>query len=89
MGRRVSKIPTIGWPLIFGLVLGVVSYSTSSVAEDGTAEERAACTPYVFKLCAFAIPSTTRIVACLKEKKAELSPECRAAISKPSSPRGQ
>lgn len=48
---------------------------------SGTPDEQAACTPDVFRLCAAQIPSESRIVACLKAKKARLSPACRKVFS--------
>jgi hypothetical protein len=51
------------------------------LAHSGSAEEQAACTPDVFRLCAAQIPSESRIVACLKQNKARLSPACRKVFS--------
>ena len=68
----------------FVLALGLVSYASSSMAL-GTADERAACTPDVFKLCSSEIPNVTKIIACMKAKKSQLSPKCRAAFN-PSKP---
>jgi len=78
----VKKGTTYTWPCAFVLVLGLVSYSTSSIAL-GSASERAACTPDVFRLCSSEIPNVTKIIACLKEKKASLSPGCRIAFNPP------
>jgi hypothetical protein len=64
------------------LALGLLSYSTASIAL-GTAEERAACTPDVFRLCGSEIPNVTQIIACLKAKKAQLSPGCKTAFNPP------
>jgi hypothetical protein len=66
----------------FVLALGLVSYSTSSFAL-GTAEERAACTPDVFRLCSSEIPNVDKIIACMKAKKSKLSPKCRAVFNAP------
>jgi hypothetical protein len=49
----------------------------SSVA---TAEQRRACTPDVYRLCAAEIPSVSGITACLRRKKASLSDACRAVF---------
>ncbi len=46
----------------------------------GTAEQRAACTPDAFRLCGAEIPNVPKIIACMKRKKAELSPACRAVF---------
>jgi Cysteine rich repeat len=47
----------------------------------GTDDAQAACTPDVFRLCSSEIPNETRIVACLKRKKARLSPGCKKVFS--------
>jgi hypothetical protein len=47
---------------------------------QGTAEQRAACTPLVLKLCRAFIPDADKITACLRERSSELSDACRAAI---------
>jgi hypothetical protein len=49
----------------------------SSVA---TAEQRRACTPDVYRLCATEIPSVSAITACLRRKRASLSEGCRAVF---------
>jgi hypothetical protein len=52
-----------------------------TVQHSGSDDAQAACTPDVFRLCSAEIPSETRIVACLKQKKAKLSPGCRKIFS--------
>jgi hypothetical protein len=64
-------------PLVTGLALS--SYATTSFAL-GTAEQRIACTPDVFRLCSSEIPNVDSIIACMMAKKASLSPACRVAI---------
>jgi hypothetical protein len=66
--------------LLFALT--AILYTTSSFAL-GTDEQRAACTPDVFRLCSSEIPSIDRIVACLKTNKASLSVGCKAVFSAP------
>jgi hypothetical protein len=39
-----------------------------------------ACTPDVLRLCSALIPNADEITICLKEKNAELSDACRAAL---------
>lgn len=65
------------------LVLALLSMvaSTAPSAGQGTAEQRQACTPDVFKLCSMFIPDADQITACLKDKAAELSDPCRLVIS--------
>lgn len=52
-----------------------------AAAERGTAAQRAACTPDVFRLCLSEIPNVDGIVACLKREKANLSSGCRTVIA--------
>jgi len=49
--------------------------------QQGTAEQRAACTPDVFRLCGSEIPSIERIVMCLKREKSNLSAGCKAVFA--------
>ena len=75
----MKKAAIFAWPV---LALALVSYSTSSFAL-GTAEEREACTPDVFKLCSSEIPNVDKIIACMKKKKSQLSPKCKAVFNAP------
>ena len=49
-------------------------------AYQGTAEQRRACTPDVYRLCAGEIPNVRAITACLQRQKGNLSSACRAAM---------
>ena len=51
-----------------------------SVQLGRDAEQRRACTPDVYRLCAAEIPSVSGITACLRRKKASLSDACRAVF---------
>jgi hypothetical protein len=64
------------------LALALATFSTSSFA-IGTAEQRAACTPDVFRLCSSEIPNVPKIVACLKQQKPNLSRPCQAVMNSP------
>jgi hypothetical protein len=64
------------------LVLALTTWSTSSFA-IGSAEQRAACTPDVFRLCSSEIPNVDRIVACLKQQRPNLSKPCQAVMNSP------
>jgi hypothetical protein len=46
----------------------------------GTPEQRRACTPDVYRLCAGEIPNAQAITACLRRQKASLSPACAAVF---------
>ena len=60
------------------VVLAIASYGTSAAA--ATAQERAACTPDVFRLCSSAIPNVDAITSCMKRQRAKLSPACAAVF---------
>jgi hypothetical protein len=62
------------------IALSLASFGNSAAA--ATAEERAACTPDVFRLCASEIPNVTNIVSCMKRQRSKLSPAC-AAVFRP------
>jgi len=61
------------------LAIALCSVATASFAL-GTSEQRAACTPDVFRLCSSEIPNVDGIIACMKAKKSSLSPACRAVF---------
>jgi hypothetical protein len=56
-------------------LLAVVAGAAPAVAE--TRAERTACTPDMPRLCAAQIPNAGAIAACLRERRATLSPGCR------------
>ena len=61
-----------------GILLALVSASAAFAA--GTPEQRRACTPDVYRLCAGEIPNVRAITACLRRQKASLSEACRAVF---------
>jgi hypothetical protein len=54
--------------------------ATPALSSQGTPEQRLACTPDAFRLCSTFIPNADEITVCLKEKYANLSDACRAAL---------
>jgi hypothetical protein len=54
--------------------------ATGSASAQGTPEQRKACTPDVYRLCAGEIPNARAITACLRRQKASLSPACAAVF---------
>jgi hypothetical protein len=68
--------------MVLSTVLALATWSTSSFA-IGSAEQRAACTPDVFRLCSSEIPNVDRIVACLKQQRSNLSKPCQAVMNSP------
>ena len=63
---------------VLGVFLSVVS--ASSAFALGTPEQRRACTPDVYRLCAGEIPNVRAIIACLQRQKGNLSSACRSAM---------
>lgn len=77
---RITFSNRAGQTLILGLLF--TTLMTGFVhAEPGTAAEKRACTPDVYRLCAGEIPSVRAIVACLRRNVNNLSPGCRAVFS--------
>jgi hypothetical protein len=62
--------------------------ATSVFAQDnrGTPEQRAACAPDAFRLCASYIPDPTRVEHCLRQNKSELSDACRSVFEQSAGP---
>jgi hypothetical protein len=52
----------------------------SALADIATPEQRRACTPDVYRLCAGEIPNVRAITNCLRRQKANLSEACRAVF---------
>jgi hypothetical protein len=65
--------------LLLGLVLALLATGSAS-AEPGTPDQKRACTPDVYRLCAGEIPNVRAITACLRRQKASLSDACRAVF---------
>ena len=62
----------------FGLFLTL--FAAGSALALGTPEQRRACTPDVYRLCAGEIPNARAITACLRRQRASLSPACAAVF---------
>jgi hypothetical protein len=62
--------------------------ATSVFAQDnrGTPEQRAACAPDAFRLCASYIPDPTRVEHCLRQNKSDLSDACRSVFEQSAGP---
>ena len=66
--------------LALALGLGLTLVSVGSASALGTPEQRRACTPDVYRLCAGEIPNVRAITVCLQRHKASLSDACRTAM---------
>jgi hypothetical protein len=64
------------------VMLAALFGSGTAFAQEnsGTSEQRAACTPDAFRLCASYIPDATNVEACLRQRKSDLSDACRAVF---------
>jgi hypothetical protein len=69
--RRSRRASTLGF---------LLTLSGSAAAQQGTPEQRRACTPDVYRLCAGEIPNARAITACLRRQKSNLSPACAAVF---------
>jgi hypothetical protein len=75
---RPSAIPA-NIALALGLFFALAT-TDSARADLATPEQRRACTPDVYRLCAGEIPNVRAITACLRRQKASLSDACRAVF---------
>lgn len=55
-----------------------VAASGAALADIATPEQKRACTPDVYRLCAGEIPNVRAITFCLRRQKSNLSDACRA-----------
>jgi hypothetical protein len=63
------------------LALALTLFTTASaLAAQVTPEQKKACTPDVYRLCAGEIPNVRAITSCLRRQKASLSEACRAVF---------
>ncbi len=81
MPRRWKGASTVYLTLqIAGSLLLFVASGPSN-AQDGTAAQRRACKPDVFRLCSKFIPNRKAITQCLEANRSGLSPDCRAVFN--------
>jgi hypothetical protein len=78
--KRIAVARTYRFTLVLGLAFTTMTSVSSARAFQGTPEQRRACTPDVYRLCAGEIPNVKAITACLQRQKGNLSPACRAAM---------
>jgi hypothetical protein len=69
-------------------VLAALLCATTASAQEnrGTPEQRAACAPDAFRLCAGYIPDPTRVEQCLRQSKSDLSDACRSVFEQSAGP---
>jgi hypothetical protein len=66
------------WPELLGTLFLVAG--PAPLSAQGTAAQRQACTPDVLRLCSALIPDAASITAVLRERKADLSEDCRNVL---------
>jgi len=80
---KASSISTWAGGAVIACALGLpVALFTagSASAALATPEQKKACTPDVYRLCAGEIPNVRAITSCLRRQKASLSDACRAVF---------
>lgn len=78
IARSFSSLGSRRVAAALGLALTLLS--ANSAFALGTPEQRKACTPDVYRLCAGEIPNVRAITVCLQRHKASLSEACRTAM---------
>jgi hypothetical protein len=81
-GARASALRAhLAWVLgLFLYLFFSLIAAGSALADIATPEQRRACTPDVYRLCAGEIPNVRAITSCLRRQKANLSDACRAVF---------
>jgi hypothetical protein len=79
LARGASRLGRSRRASVLGFLLTLIA-SGSAGAQQGTPEQRRACTPDVYRLCAGEIPNARAITACLRRQKSSLSPACAAVF---------
>ena len=80
MTATAPSFPMTPRTLAAAIGLGLTLISVSPAFAIGTPEQRRACTPDVYRLCAGEIPNVGAITACLQRHRGSLSEACRAAM---------
>jgi hypothetical protein len=77
MQLKVGQAAAFSASIVLTIALLVAFSGSLRAEEEGTAAQRSACTPDVFRLCAWHIPDHDAITKCLQQNKSKLSPKCR------------
>ena len=80
MQPKVGQAAAFSAPVVLTIALLMAFSGSVRAEEEGTAAQRAACTPDVFRLCAWYIPDHDAITKCLRRNKSRLNTKCRAVI---------
>jgi len=69
---RARRASTVG--------LFLTLFASGGYAQQASPEQRRACTPDVYRLCAGEIPNGRAITACRRRSRSSLSEACRAVF---------
>jgi hypothetical protein len=78
MMRVLRTAPVIAF--LFAAQSMATLTSAAAQQEPGTAAQKRACRPDVYRLCAAEIPNVRDITRCLQRKMSQLNPDCRAVF---------
>jgi hypothetical protein len=73
--RSMSLACRLALPLGALVLFGLEGANAQAV------DARQACTPDAMRLCSEFIPDVPKVTACMRAKRAQLSPECRLAMN--------
>ena len=63
------------------LLIGMTAMGITDAAAQGSPEARQACTPDAMRLCSEFTSDVSLTTKCMMAKRAQWSPECRAAMA--------
>jgi len=69
---RAGRASTVG--------LFLTLFASGACAQQGSPEQRRACTPDVYRLCAGEIRNVLAMTACLRRNRSSLGDACRAVF---------
>lgn len=84
MGRKFAQWRGLsrrgGRALFLGGSVATLLIGAAQAQYNATPEQKRACTPDVYRLCAGEIPNRAAITACLRRQRNSLSEPCRAVF---------
>jgi hypothetical protein len=79
-------ISKVSIPCVAALTVLLCVATASAQENRGTPEQRAACAPDAFRLCAGFILDPSRVEQCLRQNKADLGDACRSVFEQSAGP---
>lgn len=67
-------------PIVALVCTGLFAGAAAAQENRGTAAQRKACRPDVWRLCAAEVPNVNAITRCLERNKPRLSSDCQAVF---------